>query len=482
MWVLILAAAFVVHLLICPFTKVEESFNLQAMHDLLYHTSNITAYDHHMFPGVVPRTFIGPLVVSLLSAPFVAFFFLIGASKIISQVIVRFFLGFCVLVAFNQFGKSINNRFGKEVTKYVMLITATQFHFVFYMTRPLPNVFALVLVLIAISGWIDGKHALFISLSAFAIIVFRAELAILMGLMLLMELVSGRLNIITLLMYAAPAGLICLGFTIFIDSYFWQRFLWPEGEVLWYNIIMNKSSNWGTSPFLWYFYSAIPRALSSSLLLVPIGAYVDSRIRTLLLPAVGFIFLYSFLPHKELRFIIYVFPLLNTAAARAVCHFFNNRKKSILMSLISIAVIGHFVFNLATTSGFLYLSYNNYPGGDAITRLHQLVPKEENIHVHIDVATAQTGVSRFTQLNDNWIYNKTEDLSPGGADMMSYDVLCIGAASENAPELSPYTSSHYILDHVEGYAGIDTKDFKSFPQVVLQPKIFILEKKKCADS
>jgi len=67
------------HLVSAPYTKVEESFNLQATHDILQYglaTENTAAslradYDHFTFPGVVPRTFVGPVILSGLSRPLI---------------------------------------------------------------------------------------------------------------------------------------------------------------------------------------------------------------------------------------------------------------------------------------------------------------------------------------------------------------------------------------------------------------------------
>ena len=74
-------------------------------------------------------------------------------------------------------------------------------------------------------------------------------------------------------------------------------------------------------------------------------------------------------------------------------------------------------------------------------------------------------------------YNKTEDLTPGSADMLSFSHLMIGALSDNRSELAPYVTTHTVLHTVSSYSGLRLS-WKEFPFLHIKTKetLWILKK------
>lgn len=159
------------HLICAPYTKVEESFNIQAVHDILtygVHEFVFPAksgklqlkdhYDHHTFTGPVPRTFVGSLTLAGASWPFTKLLEewnpqIIGkvlqngtcelanpASNQVSPV--RAVLGLWNAACLVYYRNGVESAFGRTTANWFVLFQASAFHVMFYASRTLPNFFA----------------------------------------------------------------------------------------------------------------------------------------------------------------------------------------------------------------------------------------------------------------------------------------------------------------------------------------------------
>ncbi|KAI5867073.1 glycosyltransferase family 22 protein [Durotheca rogersii] len=480
---LAIPALIVVHLLVAPYTKVEESFNIQAAHDILVYgtpTSDVyrrlsSQYDHFDFPGAVPRTFVGPVLLAGISQPVIA---VVGFQH--AQLVVRGVLGLLNAAALLIFKSNVERAFGRSAARWYALLQLSQFHIMFYASRTLPNMFAFGLTTLAFSQLIDRpetksqvtRYRVAIANLTIAAAVFRSELAILLATTTLYGLATSRISLGRVIPTFLVFFIMSLVLSLPIDSYFWQKPLWPELWGFYYNAILGSSSEWGVSPWHYYFTSAIPKILTNPLstaALIPYALWnagTRSQVRPLVVPSLLFVAIYSLQPHKEARFIFYVAPPLTATAALAANYVVARRAKSLIWALASAVIVGSVLISFALSTGMLIISSLNYPGGEALWELRNLVtssssPDLQIVMVHTDVLSCMTGVTLFGQhprppndprpTNDiTFHFDKTEDenalRSPEFWEKFDY-VL--------AEDSAKVIGSWETVGVVEGFSGVD---------------------------
>jgi alpha-1,6-mannosyltransferase len=404
------------HLFFAPLNKVEESFGTQAAHDLLFHGPDVSAYDHKTFPGVVPRTFAGPALLSLIVLPLkhllVAAVGVTGESKLLMLYAVRGALACLGALSLARLRRAVDLRFGEAAGWCFCFLTVTQFHVMYYGSRLLPNTFALWIVTYAMALWLEERQTAALTAIAAAAAVFRCELAALLAPVALAMVVRREVSLLAAVRCVVAGAVLAIAVTAPLDSLLWGRPIWPEWEVFRFNVLENRSGEYGTSPWHWYATSALPRALLVSLPLVPFASYIERRrVGGFVLPLVAFVALYSLLPHKELRFVLYVVPPLTAAASVALARVVKWSDKNEAWIWLAFAYVGA---GAMVTAMILTVSALNYPGGSALRQLHKLEdmnPSTVQPYVHIGNAAAQSGVNLFLERGPPWRYSREEGLS-----------------------------------------------------------------------
>lgn len=352
------------------------------------------------------------------------------------------------------YASGLRRSFGQPVAIWYIILQASQFHVIYYASRLLSNMFAFGMTNIAFCLLLPGpksspnQRSLALVLLTIAGIVFRSELALLVGTQTLF-LLSTRQITITRAIFAGLVGLtVGLALTVCIDGAFWQSFpLWPEFEAFRFNVLAGQSSEWGTEPWSFYFTNALPRLLFnplSYLLAIPVALRQPATRKSaasLLIPAVAFVALYSFQPHKEWRFIIYIIPSLTSVAALGAGYLWTHRSRSFFARWATRALMISSIGALLLSSLVLLpASAANYPGGQAIDALHSQpalykdLSAQSDINVYLGNLACQTGVTRFLQQDPSsgWVYDKTEDegMKSTGGFWDRFDYVVLEASSD----------------------------------------------------
>ncbi|GAA5961422.1 hypothetical protein JCM21900_004908 [Sporobolomyces salmonicolor] len=493
------------HVLLAPYTKVEESFTLHAARDLLLRGVTgeaLSQYDHVEFAGAVPRSFVGPALLAGLAYPFVWAGRQLGllATGLEVQILLRLTLTLISTLSLVFLSRRVRAAFGPKVGRYFLLISASQFHVPFWMGRTVPNMIAFPLVQVALallitpatlsSSWSKRSSSksplVAFALLAFAAVILRLELAALIAPFALEQIARGTVGFIPLAATGILVGVGSLVLSVMIDSHFWQRpageLFWPEGAGFLFNVVEGKASDWGTSPFYTYFLMLLPRLLLLSLPFALFSLFLDRRSRRIGIPSLIFVAIMSGLEHKEWRFIAYVVPGLNVCAAagvRAVGALSASRRLRRL-ALFAIIALNLFVTFLGITA-----SRDNYPGAQAIRVLEELVVssgRTSAVGVHVSPHVAMTGASNFLLYDSSlsstpsssssaWylppssslsslrlVYSKSESpllASPSAfaAAPEAFDYLLVDASALGYPELWEKEGDWKVVRELEEFVG-----------------------------
>ena len=118
----------------------------KSIHDFIYH-DDFSKFDHHEFPGVVPRTAVPSAIVASAVRLIPA---CLRISKYYSLILTRSIIGLLVAILLGKVHRRIRFLFGRSVAIFFMVITLSQPHFIFYASRPLPNIIVMPLGLFQI--------------------------------------------------------------------------------------------------------------------------------------------------------------------------------------------------------------------------------------------------------------------------------------------------------------------------------------------
>lgn len=110
--------------------------------------------------------------------------------------------------------------------------------------------------------------------------------------------------------------------------------------------------------------------------------------------------------------------------------------------------------------------------------MHRIASSETNVSIHIDNLTAQSGVTRFTEINPNWTYSKDELLKAGDEELHKFEYLLTEVKNKYSPEMRLLQQTHEKIELIECFSNIGVHYTSLLPiKIRTKPCIMIMKRK-----
>ncbi|WVQ80366.1 hypothetical protein IAT38_002471 [Cryptococcus sp. DSM 104549] len=390
-----------------PYTKVEETPALHAVHDLLEYgggEANLGMFDHVVYLGPVARSMVPSVILAGIVSPIVALLDVTDG------------LGLQIL------GITLSLIHSTTTGKAFLALSLSQFHVPYYAGRTLPNLMALPFVMHGIStilraevqgprGTLRRKWAL--GLVAWTATVMRMEIAPLAAGIAMALVWYKQLSLKQALFSGAAGGLSGLALTSTLDAHF----LAPISHTY-----PHACKDWGVMPW-WYYLAALCKLGLGSVPLAILGVWAASkhgkedewRVVGLVLGLVlgcmtMLVGTLSFVGHKseqEWRLIVYAVPLLNVLGTLGASYLWSLSVEDTVLAkhvpprlgrlLAKGAVVSLLLGNILVTGVMTAISCLNYSGGQVGEMLIAMAERNGRVgKVWFPAAALHTGATLYT--------------------------------------------------------------------------------------
>jgi hypothetical protein len=190
-----------------------------------------------------------------------------------------------------------------------------------------------------------------------------------------------------------------------LDKLTWGHWFQSASVYLQFNLVEGKSAEFGTEPFTYYFH-----VLKTSLgpvfyLLIPLVCLSVLQAPGLFSVAAVFLLIHSLIPHKEMRFILPLYPILGALAAIGMSAIFKRLRRPFTSDIVFICTAAFIALSLFSGVRFHKLTEGDLHTDDDLSSLDSAYDKSGPVNRLLLVAYRQPDLCgiEIARVHLDWI-------------------------------------------------------------------------------